>query len=161
MPVGHIVEVVLWVESLACVVAGSEIHHTFWGCYRLVVTSHMIRHEVYKHLQTCLMRTTHKLVKFLHATGRIVSQITTHAVIVRNSIRRTSLSFYHMRILLRNSIFGIVGLRGLLQQTRVPNRVTSKLLDGIQCRNIEITHLATTVFFDCAIFLAGGIGIAE
>ena len=156
-----IVEVVLRIETLLRVVIGTKIHHALWLADRVVLTGHMVGHEVDNHLQPSSMGTLHQLFKLLHALIDVDSQVGVNIIIIGDGVGRTSLTLHHSRMLARNTILAVVSLRSMTDNTRIPHMTNTHGSNVLQHLGGEVCHLTTTVFGNRAVPLAGDVTIAE
>ena len=103
------------------IVADTKILNAHRGTYGMILAGYMIGYEINDHLQSCLMCTLHKLLKFLHTSININGQVRINVVVVGNGIRRTGLALNNGSMLAGNTILGIVRLRGMTDNARIPH----------------------------------------
>ena len=81
-----IVEIIPGRKALRCIIVLTKILHTTGPADAVVLSGHMVGHEVNDDLHTCLMGTLHKLLELRHAVRHINRQVGVNVVIVRNGI---------------------------------------------------------------------------
>ena len=81
-----IVKVVLRVKSVQRLVLFAQVLHTTGLADALILTSHMVRHEIDDDLHTGLVGALHQLLKLLHALFHVHRQVGVNVVVVRNGI---------------------------------------------------------------------------
>ena len=126
----------------------------------MILTRHMVRHEVDDDLHACLVRTLNQLFKLLHTMIDIRSQIGVYIIIVCDGIGRTCLTFDDSRMILRNTVGCIVGLSGMTDDTRIPNMAHAHVPDVFQGRGREVVHLSAAVLLYRSTLLTSGITVA-
>ena len=109
------------------VVMSTQIIDTFWRSIRMILTSHMIRHEIKYYFQSDFMCTGYQRLEFLHTCRWIFGQIGIYIIIVFDSIRRPGFTLNHIFIILSNPIFRIVCLGSVFYNPRIPNIVRTQL----------------------------------
>ena len=156
-----IIEIIVhWVKTAIRIIVLAQILHALRFTDRVILARHMVRHEVDNHLQSCLMRTLHQLLKLLHTLIDIYCQIRIYVVIVGDGIGGTSLSFHDSSMLTRNTISTIVCRRGMTDDTCIPDMTHAHTCDFFQYFLREISHLATAVLGNRTILYPRRIPIA-
>ena len=135
------------IEPLVGIIILAQVAHTSRLADTLVLTGHVVGHEVDNHLQTGTMGAGDKLFELLHTTLHIHSQVGVDIVIVGDGIRRTCPTLHHSRMLARDAIAGVVGHRGMTDDARVPNMSHAQLPDFLQGAGREIVQFSTSVLF--------------
>ena len=141
------------IEALALIVACSQVFNSFGLLVGMIVSRHMIGYKIDNHFQTSLVGTVDEILEFLHTVFHFHGQIRIYIVVILDSIRRTGLTFNNCRMILLNAVSAVIGLRGMFDNSRVPNVCCSQMFDFIQCFCRKIGHLATSVFFYASIIL--------
>ncbi len=111
----------------------------------MVTACHMVRNKIDDNIHSHIMRACHKAFKFLYSIRHIFCNVRVNIVIVLNGIRGTGKTFYNMRVIFWNSIFGIVAAVGMLKDTSVPNMSNAKFLDGRKNITIDVIELSRAV----------------
>ena len=156
---GTVVEIVLRTETKLRVILLTQILDALRLTDGMILTSHMVRHEIDDNLHAGLMSTLYQRLKLLHTLIDIDSQIGIDVVIISNGIGRTGLTFHHGGVVLGYAIGRIVGLSGMTDDTCVPNMAHAHLPDFLQGAGREVVHLSTSVLFNRPTLLAGGVPI--
>ena len=81
-----IIEIVLWVETNLGIVIFTEILHTFRLADGMILTGHMIGHEVDNHLHASPMSTLHEPFELLHTLVHVRCQVRIYVIIVCDGI---------------------------------------------------------------------------
>ena len=126
----------------------------------MILTGHMIRHEINDHLHASLVGTFYQLFKLLHTLIDIGSQIGVDVIVISDRIGRAGLTLDDGRMIFRNTIGCIIGLGSMTDDTRVPDMAHAHLPDFLQGAGREVVHLSTTVLGYRTILLTSGIAIA-
>ena len=84
--VGKVIEVICWREALELVIPFPQILGTLRLGIRVVASSDVVRHKVYKHLETCLMRPPKERIKLFLPPHWILRQVWVNIVVVLHSI---------------------------------------------------------------------------
>ena len=156
-----VVEVVLWVKTEPRIVASAQILYAHRLRDRVILTSHMVGHEVDNYLQACIMGTLNQLFKLLHALLYIDGQVWVNVVVVGDGIWRTCLTFHHSGMLAWNAKLAIVGLSSMADNSGIPHMAYSHLGYVLQHFWRKVCQFSTTVFGNRAVNLAGNVTIAE
>ena len=158
---GTVVEVVLGVEAHRRVVRLAQVLHLLGLADGLVLTGHVVGHEVDDDLQASLMAACHQLFKLLHALFHVDSQVGVNVVVVGDGIRRTGLALHHGRMLAGNAIGCVVGLRGMADNAGIPHVGDAHGSDVLQHLRCEVVQLATAVLSNRSVRHAVDVTIAE
>ena len=158
---GTIIEIIIHgVEATLGIIILAQVLHSCRFTDRVILSSHMVGHKVDNDFQPSLMRTLDKCLELLHTVGYIHCQIRIYVIIVGNGIGRASLALYNSRMLARNTIGGIVGGRGMTDNSRVPDMTDTHLCQALQYFRGEIGHLSRAVLLQCTVFLSVGVPVS-
>ena len=138
----------------------AQILHALGLADRVILTRHVVGHEVDDHFHASLVGTLHQCLELLHTLLHIDCEVRIHVIIVRNGVGRASLTFDDGRMVLGDAVGGIVRLRGVADDACKPDMAHAHLPDFLQGAGREVVHLSTSVLFYRTILLAGGIAIA-
>ena len=138
-------QVLLRAECHVLIVGISQLDGAVGLVVGVVLTRHMIGHEVGDDLQAVLMRELHQSLELLHAVGDIVCQVGIYVEIVLDGIGRARTTFHHSWMIGLDAKATIVGLRGMLYDACVPDVGSTQFLDLLQGFRREVGHLATAI----------------
>ena len=127
----------------------------------MVAAGHVVGHEVDDHLQSCIVGALHQLGELLHAVRHGGRQVGVHIVVVLDGIGRTCLALDCCLVVGADAEVTVVGLRGMLDDTGIPDVGGTQLLDGSEGLGGEGGELAAAVLLDAAARYTGGVGIAK
>ena len=151
---GTVVEVVLRVEAILRVVTFAEVLDARRLTDTVILTCHMVGHEVDDDLQSRLMTTLHQLLKLLHTLCDVDGQVGVDVVVVGDGIGRAGLSLHDGRMVARNAVGRIVCLRSVAYDAGIPNMTHAHGTESFQYRGREVVQFSTTVLFYAAVLLS-------
>ena len=154
-----IIEIVLRVKTHLWIVFLTQILHTLRLANAMILTGHMIGHEINDDLHACLVRTLYQLFKLQHTLVDIHCQIRVYIIIVSDGVWRTRLPFNDSRMILRNTIGSIIGLGCMTDDTRIPDMAHAHVPDVFQGRGREVVHLSAAVLFNRSTLFASSVAI--
>ena len=157
---GAIVEIVLRIESVIGIIVGTEVFHAPGLCYRLILSRHVVGHEVHYHLQSGLVGALYEGFEFLHALIHVGSQVGIHVIVVADGVWRTGLTFHYCRVLCGYAVGGVVGLGGMAYHSGVPHVRDTHILEVLQGLLIEVRKLARAVLSQRPVMLPLGVPVA-
>ena len=143
------------------VVRLAQVLHLLRLADGVVLTGHVVGNKVDNYLQASLMGALHQLFKLFHTLFHVHRQVGVNVIIVRNGVRRSSLTLHDSRMLTRNTIGAIVGLCGVTDDARIPYMTDAHLLNVLQYLRGKVGHLTTTIFGNRAVLFARQVAIAE
>ena len=111
---GQVVEVVVAGEGAAGVVVLTKVGLEGILGVGVVLTGHVVGHEVDEDLQPSLVRPLHESLKLGHAVGHAHGQIGRHVVVILHRVGRSGLALNHGVVILGDAIGGVVRAGGVL-----------------------------------------------
>ena len=145
---GTVVEVVLRVEALRGVVALAEVADALGLADAVVLSCHVVGHEVDDHLQSCTVCAVDQLLELVHALPDVDGQVGVDVVVVDDGVGRARASLHHGRVLARYAVAAVVGHGGVAYDACVPDVADAHLAYLLQHRGCEVVELADPVLFD-------------
>ena len=132
-------------QSYHARVVGTEVADTLRGGVGLVMASHVVGHEVDDDTHAGAVRAAHQQRELLQAVGSLDGQVGADVVVVAYGIRRTGKALDEGRVVGRLAHIGVVGLRGVVQDARVPHVRGSEVADGGKRAEVEVAHPSAAV----------------
>ena len=149
------------VKADISVIVLAQIAHTLRFADTLILTRHVVGHEIDNHLQASTMRAADQFLKLQHTFLDIDSQVWVDVIIVCDGIRRTCPTLDHSWMLTRDTIARIVCHRGMTDDTRIPDMSHAQLPDLLQGAGREVVQFSTSVLLYRTINLAGIVTITK
>ena len=157
---GDVVEIIVGCEATACIIVLTKVAHVGRLGIAVVSACHMVGHKVHNQSQASLVCAVEQVLKFGHAFIDVDGQVGVNVVVVLDGIGRTSAALNNGRVVGGNAVLRIVGLRGVLEQARVPNVGIAKLADAAEDGSGEVVHFAAAVLLDAAAGYVGRLLVA-
>ena len=120
----------------------------------------MVWHEVDYYFHSSLVCAADQSLELLHSFLHVNSKVGIDVVVVGYGIWRSSLTFYHCRMLTWNAVSRIICLRSVANHSGVPNVCYTFFLYLLQFRRREIIEFSTTVLPYGAVWLSGCVAVA-
>ena len=156
-----VVEVILGGEVHGGIILLAQILHPLRFADAFVLTGHMVRHEVDNHLHARLVNPFHQRLELLHAVRNILGQIRVYVIVISYGVWRPCPTLHHLRVLCRNAVSRVVGLRCMTNHAGEPDMAHAHRPDILQDSGREIVHLSTSVFGQRTILDSRRVTIAE
>ena len=96
-----VIEVVVGGKVHVDIIVFTQISYALGLAYRVVLTRHMVGHEVHDYLHPRLVRPCDKPLPLLHTLIDVDSQIGVNVIIIGNGIGRTGTPLDHLGVLSR------------------------------------------------------------
>ena len=116
-----IVEVVERREMRMSIIILAKVFHALRLADGMILTSHMVGHEVHDNLHARLVGALYQGFPFPHPVCHVGGQVWVYVIIVANGVWRTSFSLDYLWMLAGNAIRGIICLCGMTNHARIPN----------------------------------------
>ena len=148
----YIVEIVVRCEEHLVVVALPEVFDARSLGVGMVLARHMVGHEVDYHFQARAVRALHQRLEFFHAAGYVHGKVGVDIVVVGYGIGASGMAFYHMRVVARYAVAGIVGVVGMLYHARIPYVRGAEVGDIGEYGVGDVVELSRAVLFQSAAY---------
>ena len=159
--VRHVVEVVLRVERLRAVVLASEVGGSLWFRVGLVLSRHVVRHEVDDKFQSCLVHSLRHRLKLFHTLIHVHSQVRVYVVVVLYGVWRASLALHHAFVVFGYAVACVVGLCGMLYHAGCPDVRVALFAQVVEYLSAYAVELSASVLLDSAVLYVLSVGVAE
>ncbi len=146
---------------LGLVIICTQVAYTFRKVYAMILTRHMIGHEVYYHLHASLMGSLHESLELHHTLRNVLGYVRIHVIIIRNGIWRTSLALNHASVLARNTVLRVICSSSMTNDTCIPHVRKAHVVYFPQSDYIKVVHLPHPILGKRTILLKGSVAIAE
>ena len=127
----------------------------------MILACHVVGDEVDDDIEACAVGAVHQRRELLHASRNARGQVRVDVKIVLDGIDGAGLAFDDGAMVAANAEGGVVCLRGMLDDARVPDMGGSQRLDLCQRFGREVCHGAAAIDGAVAIGLVDTPVIAE
>ena len=159
--VGIVVKIVVHRIHHRCIVFCPKIGGSFWIGQTLIVSGDMVGYNINEHLHPSGMGSLNKCLELFKSIFDVLGQIWIDVVVILYCVWRTCSPLDHVRIVIGNSIHGIIGDHIVVWNTCVPNIGHTQILDFLQSFFTKVVEFSNTILFDGAPWLVSGIGISK
>ena len=127
----------------------------------MVLAGHVVWHKIDDDFEPGIVCTAYQRLKLGHAVGHAFGQVGVDIVIIGDGVWRPCLAFHNRWMVGRQPIPGVIGLRGMANDSRIPHMTYAHLTHGGKLRSTDGVEFATTVFINCAVLARTTGAIAE
>src|SRR5690606_35067203 len=118
---GIVVKVIVSAIGYRGIIRSTEILHPWGIVLSFILSCYMVGDNIYYHLHPLLVGTLDQLPEFLQPVSSVFRYIRIHLIIILDSIRRTCSSLHYIRIIIRNSVCGVIPDQSMMTYACVPN----------------------------------------